>query len=62
MSDADDGTYKGDGYILGLGVNLVVHWHLELTHLGTEIDDTVSGNRVKLETESTQLLINYYWY
>lgn len=57
-----DDIYKGDGYMLGLGVNLLSNVHLELVYLGTKIDDTVDNKTLKLETDSTLLLLNYYWY
>ncbi len=62
VSDAVDDTYIGDGYMLGFGVNLTSNWHLELTHLRTDIDDRVDNNRISLETQATQVLINYYWH
>lgn len=57
VSEADSEGEKGGGYVLGLGVNVLPNIHLELSTLETDIDDDV-----KLESESTRLTLNYYWY
>ena len=58
----DDDIYQGDGYMLGLGVNLFPNVHLELVYLNTQIDDTQNNNKLVVETKSTMLLLNYYLY
>lgn len=58
----ENDIYRGDGYMLGLGINLFPNFHLEFISLGTDIDDVVDDKKLKLESTSTQILLNYYWY
>lgn len=58
----ENDIYRGDGYMVGLGVNLYPNIHLEFVSLGTDIDDVVDDKKLRLDTTSTQLLLNYYWY
>lgn len=47
----------GKAFLLGAGYEIYPHFHAEATYLATRIDDDV-----KVNTDSFQLILNYYWY
>lgn len=48
---------SGDGYVLGLGVNIIDNIHAEISLLNSEIDTDI-----EIETTATRFIISYYWY
>lgn len=54
---SDSKINDGKAFLLGVGYEIYPHLHAETTYLATRIDDDV-----KVNTDSFQLTLNYYWY
>lgn len=54
---SDSKMNDGKAFLLGVGYEIYPHIHAEATYLATRIDDDV-----KVNTDSLQLTLNYYWY
>lgn len=57
LSESDSKSDKGKALLLGMGYEIYPHVNLEGTYLATRIDDDA-----KINSDSFQITVNYYWY
>ena len=60
FTDYDDVDTEniGQGFMLGLGYEVSPHLNLEVSYMGTRIDD----NKAEVNTDTLHVTFNYYWY
>lgn len=57
LKESDSKSDKGKAFLLGVGYEVSPHVNLEGIYLATRIDDNA-----RINSDSLQLTLNYYWY
>jgi len=60
FTDYEDADVEniGHGFMLGVGYEISPHINVEVSYMGTRIDD----NEAEVNTDTLHITLNYYWY